>query len=339
LLKVLSRITEPTAGRVRIRGRVASLLEVGTGFHPELTGRENTYLNGAILGMTRKEVDRKFDEIVDFSGVEKYIDTPVKRYSSGMYVRLAFAVAAHLETEVLLVDEVLAVGDAQFQKKCLEKIGDVAKAGRTILFVSHNMAAIANLCNSAILLGNGQIAAHGDCDSVISRYLGAGSAQLDQAIDLRRHRPSWASPWIASARILDSQGKEQSSFALQADLMIEITFQSPNSTRLKSPVMGVVINHLSRGVVGGVNTRMTGLDNGGGPFHSGTFRCTLKELPFLQGTYTADIWLGDGPDDVDCLAGCLKFTIEDSDLYGTGKTPFSHMGVAFLKAEWRLSKQ
>ena len=158
LLKILSRITEPTEGRVKIRGRVASLLEVGTGFHPELTGRENIYLNGAILGMIRSEIRRKFDEIVDFAEVEKFLDTPVKHYSSGMYVRLAFAVAAHLEPEILVVDEVLAVGDAAFQKKCLGKMGDVAeKEGRTVLFVSHNMVLVSSLCNRGLLLSNGVI--------------------------------------------------------------------------------------------------------------------------------------------------------------------------------------
>jgi lipopolysaccharide transport system ATP-binding protein len=157
LLKILSRITEPTRGRIRIRGRVASLLEVGTGFHSELTGRENVFLNGAILGMNRVEIKRKFDEIVAFSGVEKFIDTPVKRYSSGMYVRLAFAVAAHLEPEILIVDEVLAVGDAEFQKKCLDKMDAVGHIGRTILFVSHNMQAITRLCGRCILLENGKV--------------------------------------------------------------------------------------------------------------------------------------------------------------------------------------
>ena len=162
LLKVLSRITEPTSGRFVMNGRVSSLLEVGTGFHPELTGRENIYLNGTILGMTRKEVKQKFDEIVDFSGVEKFIDTPVKHYSSGMYVRLAFAVAAHLEPEILIIDEVLAVGDAEFQKKCLGKMDSVAKEGRTVLFVSHNMGAIKQLCNCGLLIQNGIIIKNGE---------------------------------------------------------------------------------------------------------------------------------------------------------------------------------
>ena len=176
LLKILSEVTSPTKGTVRIKGRVASLLEVGTGFHPELTGRENTYLNGAILGMTKKEIDKKFDEIVDFAEIEKFIDTPVKRYSSGMYVRLAFAVAAHLEPEILIVDEVLAVGDAQFQKKCLGKMGEVSKGGRTILFVSHNMAAITSLCSKAILLDAGQMVKYGKTSDVVLMYYSQGMA-------------------------------------------------------------------------------------------------------------------------------------------------------------------
>ena len=173
LLKTLSQVTAPTSGQIKIKGRVASLLEVGTGFHPELTGRENIYLNGAILGMTKAEIDRKFDEIVDFSGIEKFIDTPVKRYSSGMYVRLAFAVAAHLEPEILLVDEVLAVGDAQFQKKCLGKMGDVAKEGRTVLLVSHNMVAVQNLCERTIWIDQGRIMEDGASGNVVSNYLNA----------------------------------------------------------------------------------------------------------------------------------------------------------------------
>jgi len=175
LLKILSRITEPTHGRAVINGRVGSLLEVGTGFHPELTGRENIYLNGAILGMKREEIDRKFDEIVDFSGVEKFIDTPVKRYSSGMRVRLAFSVAAHLEPEILLVDEVLAVGDAEFQKKCLGKMGDVAKEGRTVLFVSHNMGAVKRLCPRAMLFEEGVVQSTGLSEEVITVYLNQGA--------------------------------------------------------------------------------------------------------------------------------------------------------------------
>jgi lipopolysaccharide transport system ATP-binding protein len=184
LLKVLSRVTTPTAGSVKIKGRIASLLEVGTGFHPELTGRENIFLNGAILGMRKQEIKRKFDEIVAFAGVERYIDTPVKRYSSGMYVRLAFAVAAHLESEILIVDEVLAVGDAEFQKKCLGKMQDVStNDGRTVLFVSHQMGTIAQLCQKAILLKNGEVVADGNSQDIISKYMLSNKAGAKYNID------------------------------------------------------------------------------------------------------------------------------------------------------------
>ena len=189
LLKILSRVTAPSSGVVKVKGRIGSLLEVGTGFHPELTGRENVYLNGAILGMKKTEVTRKFDEIVNFAGVEKFIDTPVKRYSSGMYVRLAFAVAAHLESEILIVDEVLAVGDAEFQKKCLGKMGDVASnEGRTVLFVSHNMGAIRNICKNGILLWNGRISSKGQITSVIDNYLSGLLVEKDSSLLNRQDR-------------------------------------------------------------------------------------------------------------------------------------------------------
>ncbi|MEB3360450.1 MAG: ABC transporter ATP-binding protein [Synechococcales bacterium] len=187
LLKILSRITEPTVGEIRIRGRVASLLEVGTGFHPELTGRENIFLNGAILGMGRTEICRKFDEIVAFAEVERFLDTPVKRYSSGMYVRLAFAVAAHLEPEILVVDEVLAVGDVQFQNKCLGKMQDVTQSGRTVLFVSHNMAAIRQLCNTAIFLQQGQLTMVGSSEQVIKHYLNSSQSHASTAHAISRY--------------------------------------------------------------------------------------------------------------------------------------------------------
>jgi lipopolysaccharide transport system ATP-binding protein len=185
LLKILSRVTEPTKGRVVLRGRVGSLLEVGTGFHPELTGRENIFLNGAILGMTRREVSKKFDEIVAFAGVERFLDTPVKRYSSGMYARLAFAVAAHLEPDILVVDEVLAVGDAEFQQKCLGKMGEVSRReGRTVLFVSHNMGVISQLCSTAIWLDRGAIRQHGDTESVVRACLSQGALNSDRIVEL-----------------------------------------------------------------------------------------------------------------------------------------------------------
>ena len=180
LLKLLSRVTSPTTGQIKVKGRIASLLEVGTGFHPELSGRENIYLNGAILGMRKKEITRKLEEIIDFSGVERYVDTPVKRYSSGMYVRLAFAVAAHLESEILIVDEVLAVGDAEFQKKCLGKMGDISKGeGRTVLFVSHNMAAVKSLCSTVLILENGKVMFNGETDQATALYLNSGNSASD----------------------------------------------------------------------------------------------------------------------------------------------------------------
>ena len=208
LLKLLSRVTKPTTGSIKYKGRIASLLEVGTGFHPEMTGRENIYLNGAILGMTRKEITRKFDEIVDFSGVERYIDTPVKRYSSGMYVRLAFAVAAHLESEILIVDEVLAVGDAEFQKKCLGKMDDVTKGeGRTILFVSHNMAAIKALCNKGILLSNGFMKFNGLINDCIDHYLISSSNSNNFKISDLKNRKGSQQVTFADMYIENDKGK------------------------------------------------------------------------------------------------------------------------------------
>ena len=207
LLKILSRITEPTEGYAEINGRVGSLLEVGTGFHPELTGRENIYLNGAILGMKRAEIDHKFDNIVAFAEIEKFLDTPVKRYSSGMYVRLAFAVAAHLEPEVLMVDEVLAVGDTAFQKKCVGKMGDVAKEGRTVLFVSHNMAAIANLCKRCILLENGKIVMNDQPETVINHYLSTVSEFSLISLRDRKDRKGEGRLRFTDTSIADAKGQ------------------------------------------------------------------------------------------------------------------------------------
>lgn len=232
LLKVLSRITEPTRGQIKIRGRVASLLEVGTGFHPELSGRENVFLNGAILGMTRREIQRKFDEIVEFAEVEKFLDTPVKRYSSGMYVRLAFSVAAHLEPEILIVDEVLAVGDAQFQKKCLGKMEDVGKDGRTVIFVSHNMAAIRQLCSTAILLRGGQLLSQCDSESAVARY-------MEQGVERAGHK-LWAQGLgtelkLLSVTLVDSSGEVKSNFTSHGDIHIVMRY------RVESAVEGAQV--------------------------------------------------------------------------------------------------
>ena len=224
LLKVLSRITEPTSGSIRIKGRVASLLEVGTGFHPELTGRENIFLNGAILGMGKVEIQRKFDEIVAFAEVEKFLDTPVKRYSSGMYVRLAFAVAAHLEPEILIVDEVLAVGDAQFQKKCLGKMEDVGKEGRTILFVSHQMSAILTLCDRALLLNRGKCVGDGEPAKMITKYLDSGNSANGEVIDNSIIAPGKKLK-LRKLRIVDESGEICTEFELQDKIFLEIHYE------------------------------------------------------------------------------------------------------------------
>jgi lipopolysaccharide transport system ATP-binding protein len=226
LLKVLSRITEPTTGTVKIKGRVASLLEVGTGFHPELTGRENIYLNGAILGMSKAEISRKFDEIVSFAEVERFLDTPVKRYSSGMYVRLAFAVAAHLEPEILIVDEVLAVGDAHFQKKCMGKMDEVGKEGRTVLFVSHNMGAIHALCNRCILLDKGQVLADGETLPIISRYNATeNKRELVKITPSMRNRGDGEINFKSCA-ISDSKGSARNTFHIGEDIRVAFRIHS-----------------------------------------------------------------------------------------------------------------
>jgi len=234
LLKILSRVTEPTEGTVSVRGRVGSLLEVGTGFHPELTGRENIYMNGAILGMKRAEIDSKFDQIVDFSEVTQFIDTPVKRYSSGMYLRLAFAVAAHLEPEILVVDEVLAVGDAEFQKKCLGKMGDVAQQGRTVLFVSHNMSAILRLTQEAIVLNKGHMLMRGPTQEAVDFYLSSGQAQAGERVWDADEVPASSAPFRpCSLRVKDRRGKVVDTVRSTEPVMIEFEY------RLDAPVTGL----------------------------------------------------------------------------------------------------
>lgn len=225
LLKILSRITEPTTGEVVVRGRVGSLLEVGTGFHPELTGRENVYLNGAILGMTRAEIRRSFDDIVNFSEIGQFLDTPVKRYSSGMYVRLAFAVAAHLEPEILVVDEVLSVGDAAFQKKCLKKMGDASRGGRTVLFVSHNMTAVRALCTRAVVLEGGGLTFDGPPMQAVAHYLGSsGSKTASRTWDDPERAPGGAGVRCRELRVLNSQGKVSADIDIQEPFSIDVDF-------------------------------------------------------------------------------------------------------------------
>jgi lipopolysaccharide transport system ATP-binding protein len=279
LLKILSRITEPSEGRVTIKGRVASLLEVGTGFHPELTGRENIYLNGAILGMTRAEIKRKFDEIVAFAEVERFLDTPVKRFSSGMYVRLAFAVAAHLEPEILIIDEVLAVGDFEFQKKCLGKMSEVSNRGRTVLFVSHNMAAVGRLCTRGLLLSGGCVAACGDAEAVVGEY--ASDVQPSYSITFPENgtRPS----------ITEIQVDQQAIVA--HDLVVDISFTSP--WPIQNPIGGIVLRTRAGEPVWGSNSRFHPSAGQAKAQVRGVLRCEARGLPVVDGDYLLSVWLGD----------------------------------------------
>ncbi len=244
LLKILSKVTKPTTGSIGVRGRIASLLEVGTGFHPELSGRENIFLNGAILGMTRSEIKARFDEIVDFAGVERYIDTPVKRYSSGMYVRLAFAVAAFLEPEILIVDEVLAVGDAEFQKKCLGRMKDVSvNEGRTVLFVSHNMDAVVALCTQGILLKNGRVHTQGAVETVVDSYMSVYADHALEKIFPRETAPGNEFGRILSVRVYsDSEDEYQGYFKIYNDVFIELTYLDTNSTNTNNAAVHIKDN-------------------------------------------------------------------------------------------------
>ncbi|WP_045835335.1 ABC transporter ATP-binding protein [Hyphomicrobium sp. 99] len=319
LLKVLSRITEPTSGRVEIRGRLASLLEVGTGFHPELTGRENIYLNGAILGMKRAEIARKFDEIVAFAEVEKFLDTPVKRYSSGMYVRLAFAVAAHLESEILVVDEVLAVGDAEFQKKCLGKMKDVAGHGRTVLFVSHNFAAVKALCNRSLLLVGGCVARDDSVNAVIKQYVGSSDAA---------HSISFAAnPGKPAITAIDVNSEALS----ERDLIVDIYFASPKP--LQMAIGGVVLRADTGESVWGSNSRFHPSRNPVKGATHGVLRCEARRLPIRPGRYSLSVWLGDWHEDYDARIDVLNFTLGEDDAHRM-LPPTSAIGHLDWPAEW-----
>src|SRR5262245_57934611 len=281
LLKILSRITHPTEGRVEIRGRVGSLLEVGTGFHPELTGRENVYLNGAILGMTRKQIDAKFEEIVDFAGVEKFLDTPVKRYSTGMYMRLAFAVAAHLDPGILIVDEVLAVGDADFQKKCLGKMSEVARRNRTVLLVSHNMAAIQALCGRVLLMEAGRLKASGPPNKMISLHL-SDPAAATESLASRKDRQGDQRIRIEWVAIYPATGRPANPVCQGDDVVLELGYRNRTDARIAE--LEVCI-----GVYDMQGRAITFLENR--PLHmsvnaareNGSFICTVKRLPFMPG--------------------------------------------------------
>ncbi|WP_425057143.1 ABC transporter ATP-binding protein [Rhodovulum bhavnagarense] len=342
LLKVLSRITEPSEGRVIIEGRVASLLEVGTGFHPELTGRENIYLNGAILGMTRAEIRRKFDEIVDFAGVEKFLDTPVKRYSSGMYVRLAFSVAAHLEPEILVVDEVLAVGDAEFQKKCLGKMQDVAGHGRTVLFVSHNMAAVQNLCSRAYFFQKGRKYAEGNTIDVIKQYLSTDCSEL-----------------VTAGYISDKPRKGKQDLYFHRVLFNKT---SGSSSESNPPVTGAPceISLKLKGdpeVRGSARMGITFKDAFGNPLFllaneastpsilrvedGSCVVCRIEKFPLTQGKYSISLFLEVDGVIQDWIEDGLSVEVEAGSFFGTSKNcPSGWEGKAVLvENSWKSTLQ
>ena len=339
LLKILSLITHPTEGEVELYGRVGSLLEVGTGFHPELTGRENIFLNGAILGMKRTEIAKKFDEIVDFAGIEKFLDTPVKRYSSGMYVRLAFAVAAHLEPEILLVDEVLAVGDIEFQNKCLGKMGEIARGGRTVLFVSHNMLAIEALCKSAIFLEAGELRTTGTPRDVVSAYTKLMTDAGAMFADLRDHpgRRREATPVMTEVSVV-STGAEPSVIRMGDNVAIVVKFRSPTAFRpcgsftIKTD-RGERIFHVSDYNSNQLSTA-TATD-------SGTLTCSLSNLPLMPGRYLVDLWLADFSHSMapfDMVADACWFEVSPVDLHGSGKLPPRPEGSVFVSGQWSLRR-
>jgi len=329
ILKILSRITAPTSGQINVKGRIASLLEVGTGFHPELTGRENVYLNGAILGMKKAEIDRKFDEIVSFSEVEQFIDTPVKRYSSGMFVRLAFAVAAHLEPEILLVDEVLAVGDAEFQKKCLGKMGDIAEHGRTILFVSHNMGAVRGLCGRVVLLQQGGVAMEGSAPEVVAAYIQHGSAP-GPGVDFAKltHMGSGEAR-IVAAELRNTRGQVLSSFWMDEGIVVSFEVETAvPSLRLTHAVEildseGLPIYHF------------WDIEDEQRPVLAGRRRSITASLPPLElypGDYNITLWVGNKRMRVDRVENCLRFRIERP---ASVEREFSRKrGLVHKQAEW-----
>lgn len=319
LLKILSRIVEPTTGAIGIKGRAASLLEVGTGFHPELTGRENVFLNGAILGMRKTEIAKKFDEIVAFAEIEKFLDTPVKRYSSGMYVRLAFAVAAHLEPEILILDEVLAVGDAAFQKKCLGKMEEVSKGeGRTVLFVSHNMAAVKSFCNRGILLKSGSIIADGTIDTTVDQYLSMNSSNEDNDLTTRKDRAGTGELRYESYYFKNSAGERVT--ALQTGDCGYLVLRGRSEHDLTGRILfdvgvediyGARITRLSNNLTGDEITKI----------EKGVFEVNIKfnKLPLVHGRYFLTLFSSVNKDVADWIKNAGHFDIEAGDYFGTGQ--------------------
>jgi lipopolysaccharide transport system ATP-binding protein len=330
LLKLLTRITEPTSGRALVYGRVASLLEVGTGFHPELTGRENIYLNGAVLGMKRAEVAHKFDEIVAFSEVEQFLDTPVKRYSSGMYVRLAFAVAAHLDPEILLVDEVLAVGDAAFQKKCLGKMSEVAQSGRTVLFVSHNMAAIRKLCTRAVLLDAGSVFSEGDPGRTVDDYLGSGQCDIVD-IGSRSDRQGTGDMKFVSVR-LRSGDAEVVAAQTGRELTVCLGYtRRGDSSPLASVRMAFSDRHDQR-----LFMCLSTVSHGGylRLGDRGEIRCTMPKLPLIPGRYSVDVWCKLDAVMADNIPSAFILDVTHGDFHGCSIETPSDGGSMLVWHNW-----
>jgi lipopolysaccharide transport system ATP-binding protein len=338
LLKILSRITDPTTGFADIYGRVGSLLEVGTGFHPELTGRENIYLNGNILGMRKREIRSKFDEIVAFAEIERFVDTPVKHYSSGMYVRLAFAVAAHMEPDILLVDEVLAVGDAAFQKKCLGKMNDVAEEGRTVLFVSHNMATISNLCRRSILLKDGKITMDGETDKVIDTYLRNLTDMASTSVASRKDRQGTGGIVVENISVHDVHGEPLEYPRSGDDIIIRVSYRCKALKTFKNCRASVLVKkdgryyfNLSTELV---DSRQLDLSN------SGFIDFVVPELPLSEGDYLLHVYLESNSEMQDWLMDAAVMSVVDGDYYGTGRNYPSALwrgATVLVKYHWKLT--
>ncbi len=330
LLKVLSRIVAPTYGRITIEGRVASLLEVGTGFHPELSGRENIFLNGSILGMSRKEIKSKFDEIVAFSEVERFLDTPVKRYSSGMYVRLAFSVAAHLEPEILIVDEVLAVGDAAFQRKCLGKMKDVSGEGRTILFVSHNMSAIQNLCNRGLYMRNGKLIADGNSDDTIKLYL-RDAAEL-QTIDLtiRKDRKGNGALRFTKVSFLDGEFNPVQSLQSGQKGIVQLHFRKSTSNKLSNLQFSFGIDDEYGNRLTLLNNEMTGQIFDEFSQESGIVQIHIPQVSLQGGVYGFTLFCMANNEIADYIIEAGTFSVEEGDFFNTGKNAPQGQGNFYI---------
>ncbi len=321
LLKILSQVTRPTTGQVSLRGRVGSLLEVGTGFHPELTGRENVFLNGAILGMSRREITGKFDAIVDFAGLEKFLDTPVKRYSSGMYMRLAFSVAAHINPEILLVDEVLAVGDVAFQKKCLGRMDEVARSGRTVLFVSHQMDALLNLCPRSLLLDEGRLLMQGPTRAVIEHYLAAQQALQNTPLVQRRDRTGLGRFRFTDAWVEDEQGRRLPAVLTGQAVRLVATYELTPGARVSRPAVSFSLYTPQGMPVTRFINSATGDAFPDALPPRGRLECFIPKLPLNVGRYAYHLLAETGPDfEVeDHVEGAGWLVVEQGDFWGTGK--------------------